>query len=139
MDNTELEIEYKIKFSFIISDESKKVINQFIYTKIVQGHLKFNLTDAISEGVIILQKKNTDIPERKNLTRRFNKRGASKTSIKGKKNSILVNFLVYEWIENYTSFRIESDILYSRTLFIIDLVNAIKNKYKGKLLVVPEL
>lgn len=139
MDNTEQDIEDKIKFSFIISDECKKVINQFIYTKIVEGHLKFSLTDAISEGVSILQKKNPNIPERKNITRRFNRRGASKAPVKGKKNSILINLLVYEWIENYTSFRIETDILYSRTLFIIDLVNAIKNKYKGKLLVVPEL
>lgn len=139
MDKTEKDIEDKIKFSFIISDESKKVINQFIYTKIVEGHLKFSLTDAISEGVSILQKKNPNIPERKNITRRFNKRGASKAPVKGKKNSILINLLVYEWIENYTFFRIETDILYTRTLFIIDLVNAIKNKYKGKLLVVPEL
>ena len=139
MATKEKNISDTVKFSFIISDESKKIINQFIYTKIVHGHLKFSLTDAISEGVVILQQKNPNVPERKNITRRFNKRGASKAPIKGKKNSILVPILVYEWIENYTCLRIERDIFYTRTLFINDLVNAIKRKYKDKLLVVPEL
>lgn len=139
MDSTEENIEKPVKLSFIISDESKKFITQLVYTKIVQGHLKFCLTDSILESVAILQKKNPNIPERKNITRRFNKRGASKTPVKGSKTSILISILVFEWIENYICYRIESDILYTRTLFINDLVNLLKSKYKGKLLVVPEL
>jgi len=139
MDITEENIEKPVKLSFIISDESKKFITQLVYTKIVQGHLKFCLTDTILESVAILQKKNPNIPERKDITRRFNKRGASKTPVKGSKTSILIPILVFEWIENYICYRIESDILYTRTLFINDLVNLLKRKYKGKLLIVPEL
>lgn len=132
-------LENPVKLSFIISDESKKFITQLVYTKIVRGHLKFCLTDAIIESVASLQKKNPNIPQRKNITRRFNKRGASKTPVKGLKTSILVPVVVFEWIENYICYRIERDILYTRTLFINDLINLLKKKYKDKLLVVPEV
>jgi hypothetical protein len=48
-------------------------------------------------------------------------------------------FLTKDWIENYISHKIESDILYTRTIFINDLINLLKKKYKGKLLEVPEI
>jgi|LakMenEpi03Aug12_release.lakeMendotaPanAssembly.Ray.scaffolds.fasta_scaffold926092_1 hypothetical protein len=126
------------QFGFIISDSGKKFIQQLVYNKIVEGQLEYSLTDAILDGVYILQKKNPNVPERKNV-RRYNQRGPHKSPITGSKTSILMPFLTKDWIENYISHKIESDILYTRTIFINDLINLLKKKYKGKLLEVPEI
>lgn len=129
-----------VKFTFSISDDNKKYIDQVVYTNVVKGQLKYRFSDAIFEGIELLKIKNPDIPERDNkISIRTNKGAGKKISIKsGLKTSILAPYLVCEWVENYICFRIKDDKLYSRTYFINDIVKILKKDYKNKILVIPE-
>ena len=63
------------RLSFNLSTENHTFINQLVYTKIVKGELKYSFSEAIKEGLLLLQFENSETPKRLNLERRYYKGG----------------------------------------------------------------
>lgn len=153
-----------VKFNFTLSSEGREFFDNLIYTNVVKGNLHYNLKSAFLEGLFILQDKNPEIPSRNTTKRRYNKRGKSKSEVKGYVTSILSTLEINEWIEDYICYKInfsevnrnergDSDhiitnlnesipgvnIYYTKSLFVKELITLLEKKYKGKLLKIPRV
>ena len=127
------------RLSFNLSTENHAFINQLVYTKIVKGELKYSFSEAIKEGLLLLQFENSEIPKRLSLERRYYKGGKHEKEKKMYKTSILSSHELNEWIEDYTNFKIDNNLpFYRRSNVIEEAVELLFKKYKKKLLQVPK-
>jgi Arc/MetJ-type ribon-helix-helix transcriptional regulator len=134
MDNTK-----RPRLSFNLSTENHAFINQLVYTKIVKGELKYSFSEAIKEGLLLLQFENSEIPKRLSLERRYYKGGKQEKKKNMYKTSILSSEDINDWIEDYINFKIENNLpFFRRSNVIEEAVELLFKKYKNKLLQVPK-
>ena len=126
------------KFNFNLSLDGLEFIHQLIYTKIVKGEINYTLTAALMEGLKLLQENYPELPKRISLERRYYKGGSQKNKGKIYKTSIVSTFEVNDWIEDYIVYRLREDIFFSKTSFVIELLEELKKKYSGSLLDIPK-
>ena len=127
------------RLSFNLSTENHAFINQLVYTKIVKGELKYSFSEAIKEGLKLLQLENTKIPKRTRLERRYYKEGKQEKKDNMYKTSILSTHELNEWIEDYINFKIDNNLPFYRRAYVIEeAVELLFKKYKKKLLDVPK-
>lgn len=137
MENTK--IKKRLNFCFNLSFENLDFINQLVYTKIVAGELKYSFSEAIKEGIFLLQMENKEIPQRLNLEKRYYREGKKEKNIDVYKTSILSSEELNNWIENYIIFKIENNSpFYKRSNLIEDIIGLLRKKYKKKLLDIPK-
>lgn len=128
----------KETFSFNLSQEGQEFLRELVYTKIVKGEMNCNLTTVFKEGLFLLQELNPDLPEDISLERRYYKGGTQKNKGTIYRTSIVSTIENNTWIKRYMAYKITSDFFFSKSDFINDLINALKDKYKGKLLKLPK-
>ena len=110
-----------------------------VYTKIVKGELKYSFSEAIIEGLLLLQFENSEIPKRLSLERRYYKGGEQDKEKNMYKTSILPSHELNEWIEDFINFKIDNNLpFYRRSNVIEEAVELLLKKYKKKLLQVPK-
>lgn len=126
------------KFNFNLSLDGLEFIHQLIYTKIVEGKINYTLTGAFIEGLKLLQENYTELPKRISLERRYYKGGSQKNTGKIYKTSVVSTFEINDWIEDYIVYKMREDLFFSKTSFVMDLLQELKNKYADKLLIIPK-
>jgi Arc/MetJ-type ribon-helix-helix transcriptional regulator len=134
-----MELTKKPRLSFNLSTENNTFINQLVYTKIVNGELKYSFSEVIKEGLLLLQLENTKIPKRTRLERRYYKEGKQEKKENMYKTSILSTHELNNWIEDYINFKIDNNLPFYRKAYVIEeAVELLFKKYKKKLLQVPK-
>lgn len=127
------------RLSFNLSTKNHDFINQLVYTKIVKGELKYSFSDAIKEGLYLMQIENPKIPKRLNLERRYYKGGKREKEKNMYKTSILSSQELNDWIEDFISFKIDNNsVFYRRSNVIEESLNLLWKKYKNHLLEIPK-
>lgn len=139
----EIHIEIKkkniYKFNFNLSLEGLEFIHQLVYTKMVKGEINYTLTAAFIEGLKLLQENYPELPKRISLERRYYKGGSQKNKGKIYKTSVVSTFEINDWIEDYIVYKMTEDLFFSKTSFVNDLLQELKNKYAEKLLIIPKV
>lgn len=128
----------KETFSFNLSQEGQEFLRELVYTKIVKGEMNYNLTTAFKEGLILLQEHNPDLPEDISLERRYYKGGAQKNKGNIYRTSIVSTIENNTWIKRYMAYKITTDFFFSKSDFVNDLINILKDKYNKNLLKLPK-
>lgn len=111
-------------------------LQDVVYTNVVQGKIHYNLTSAFTEGLRLLQEKNP-IPKRENLERRYNRGGRHKKKVEVYRTSFDSTFEDKDWIENYIVYKIKEDLFFSKSSFMNDVIDELKENYKERLLTIP--
>lgn len=112
-------------------------LQDVVYTNVVQGKIHYNLTTAFTEGLRLLQEKNPDIPKRESLERRYNRRGRHKKKVEVFRTSFDSTFENKDWIENYIVYKLKEDLFFSKSSFMNDIIEELKENYKERLLTIP--
>lgn len=126
------------KFNFNLSLDGLEFIHQLVYTKIVKGEINYNLTSAFMEGFKLLQENYPELPKRISFERRYYKGGSQKNKGKIYKTSIISSFEINNWIEDYIVYKLNEDIFFSKTSFVMDILSELSKKYSESLLELPK-
>lgn len=128
----EKEDEAKTKtFSLNLPMDKYKYIRTVIGYKTLNGQYNYNLKDAVKEGLNLLKKKYPDISYEA-LDRRFYKGGKQKGKIETYSTSSIMLVKDVNWIDNYIVEKRRADEYFSKTDFIIELVDELEKVYRKK-------
>lgn len=128
-----------VRFSFKILMEDFNFLKKLSYNKIVAGELDYKITSGLVEGIEILRKNTPNIPKSNNAELRRYYGGRQKSHIQLHKTSVNVSNDIHEFILDYIYYKLEEDPFYTNFYFITDVMEILKNKYKNKLVDIPEV
>lgn len=127
----------RIIFSLHLPIVGLHFLQDVVYTNVVEGKINYSLTAAFLEGLRLLQEKNPDIPERESMERRYNRGGKHRKKGEVYQTSFASTLEDKNWIENYIVYKLKEDLFFSKISFINDVIEQLKEKYKGRLLKIP--
>lgn len=119
----------KKTFSLNIPLDNYIYITSLISKKTGEGNYNYNLKDAFAEGLELLKKANPEISNEKSLERRFYRGGNQKNKIESYNTSSILLVSDINWIDNFIVEKRKTNQFYSKTDFIIELVDFLKKSY----------
>ena len=120
----------KKTFSLTIPLEKYIYITSLISRKTSEGIYNYNLKDAFAEGLELLKKKHSTITSEKSLERRFYRGGKQKSKIESYSTSSIILVSDINWIDNFIAEQRRTNQFFSKTDFIIELVEELEKFYK---------
>lgn len=105
-------------------------ITSLISKKTSEGIYNYNLKDAFAEGLELLKKANPLVTSEKSLDRRYYRGGGQKEKIESYNTSSILLVSDINWIDNFIAERRRENQFFSKTDFIIELVEILEKSYK---------
>lgn len=120
----------KRTFSLTIPMDKYIYITSLISKKTSEGFYNYNLKDVFAEGLELLKKAFPNISNEKSLERRFYRGGKQSQKIESYSTSSILLVSDINWIDNFIAEKRRENQFFSKTDFIIELVEKLENNYK---------
>lgn len=124
-------IEKKKAFSLNIPLDKYVFITELISDKTKLGNYNYSLKDAFADGLELLKNSYPLISNEKSLERRFYRGGNQKSKVQSYNTSSLLFESDINWIDNFIMEKRKEDQFFSKTDFIIELVEELQKKNKN--------
>jgi hypothetical protein len=121
----------KRTFSLTIPMDKYIYITSLISKKTAQGYYNYNLKDAFADGLELIKKAYPNISNEKSLERRFYRGGKQSQKIESYRTSTVLLVSDINWIDNFIAEKRKENQFFSKTDFIIELVEQIETFYKN--------
>lgn len=122
----------KKTFSLTFPLDKYVYITSLISKKTSEGIYNYNLKDAFAEGLELLKKANPLVTSEKSLDRRYYRGGGQKEKVESYNTSSILFVSDINWIDNFIAERRRENQFFSKTDFIIELVETLEESYKKK-------
>ncbi len=120
----------KTTYAFDLQQDSNALFKKLIYHKIVhENDMGYNLTALFKEGINILKDKYPQVDSETPLNRRYYRGGKQKSKGIVNRTSVVTTIRNKNWIDNYILYKMSEDVYFSKTDFINELVEAVRQKY----------
>lgn len=123
--------ESKKTFSLNIPLDDYVYITSLINDKTKAGRYNYNLKDAFLEGLELLKNEYPLVTNEKPLERRFYRGGKQKSKVDSYNTSSVLFVSDINWIDNFIAEKRKENQFFSKTDFIIELVEVLKKNYKN--------
>lgn len=122
----------KKTFSLTFPLDKYVYITSLISKKTSEGIYNYNLKDAFAEGLELLKKAYPLVSNEKSLERRFYRGGGQKEKVESYNTSSILFVSDINWIDNFIAEKRKENQFFSKTDFIIELVETLEESYKKK-------
>lgn len=116
----------KKRFSLNIPYDSYLSITALIGEKAKKGKYNYSLKNAFEDGLVILKSLHPEVSSEECTERRFYRGGKQKTKIESYNTSTMLFSNDINWIDNFIIKKRMENQFYSKTDFIVDLVDNLK-------------
>lgn len=122
----------KKRFSLNIPLDKYVKITTLVGKKAAEGKITYSLKDAIAEGLELLQNQYPAVSKEEGIIeRRYYKGGKQKTKVESFSTSSMMHDYDIIWINNFIGEKRKENQFFSKTDFVIDLVETLEKKYSN--------